>query len=295
MIIDMANAPRRAVVLAGGSFAASAWESGLLAGLASAGVDLRDSDLFIGTSAGARVALHLANGTEPNELFEQQLEPLANLPSPPRIDWATIRRESAEAKAAGGTLDAILRRFGKIALDHASLAPAALQARRETMAAQLPVLTWPAKPLLIAAVNAETGVRRVFDRASGVSLVDVMIATTASFGAPPAVIDGHHYFDGGYHSSNNADLAAGFDEVIVLSLRAPPGALALVPLVQTVTALKASGVRVTVIQPDEASEEAATSGSPGNPAIRAPTAKAAFEQGKRVGAGGELGRAPRAS
>jgi len=288
---DMGNATRRALVLAGGSFAASSWEIGLLAGMASAGVDLRDSDLFIGTSAGARVALHLANGTDLNELFEQQFKPIPNLPSPPPPDWSSIRRECAEAKAAGGSLDAILGRFGKIALTHASLAPADLQARRNTMAAQLTVQTWPEKPVSIVAVNAETGARRVFDRTSGVSLVDAMIATTASFGAPPAVIDGHHYIDGGYHSSNNADLAAGFDEVIVLSLRAPPGALALVPLEESVSALKASGARVTVIQPDKASEDAVTSGSPGSPAVRTPTAKAAFEQGKRVGGGGEPGRA----
>jgi NTE family protein len=276
------------VVLAGGSFAASAWESGLLAGLASAGVDLRDSDLFIGTSAGARVALHLANGTDLTALFEQQLKPIPNLPSPPPPDWSSIRRECAEAKAAGGALDAILKRFGKIALNHASLANADLQARRETMAAQLPVQTWPAKRVSIVAVSAETGERRVFDRTSGVSLVDAMIATTASFGAPPAAMDGQHYIDGGYHSSNNADLAVGFDEVIVLSLRAPPGALALVPLEQSVSALKASGARVTVVQPDEASQDAATSGGPGNPAIRAPTAKAAFEQGMRLASEGKL-------
>jgi NTE family protein len=61
------------------------------------------------------------------------------------------------------------------------------------MAALLPVQTWPAKPVLIVAINAETGERRAFDRTSGVSLVDAMIATTASFGAPPAVIDGQHY------------------------------------------------------------------------------------------------------
>jgi NTE family protein len=276
------------LVLAGGSFAASAWECGLLAGLASVGVDLRDADLFIGTSAGARVALHLAVGTDPDAYFAQQFAPIANLYAPPPLDWASIRRACAEAKAAGGSLDTILQRFGKIALSHASLAPADLEARREIMAAQLPVQTWPARPVSIVALDAETGQRRVFDRSSGVSLVDAMIATTASFGAPPALIDGHHYIDGGYHSSNNADLAVGFDEVIVLSLRAPPGALALVPLEESVATLEASGARVIVIRPDAASEDAATAGSPGNPAIRGPTAKAGFEQGKRVGAGGRL-------
>jgi NTE family protein len=290
MLGAMADTIRRAVVLGGGSFAASSWESGLVAGMAAAGVDLRASDLFIGTSAGARVALHLAAGTDLAVLFEQQLQPLTGLPTPPAVDWQSIRRESAEARAAGGSLDAILRRFGKIALAHGSLAPADLQARRATMAGQLPVTTWPAKPVWIVALNAETGARRAFDGASGVDLVDAMVATTASFGAAPALIDGQRYIDGGYHSSNHADLAIGFDEVVVLSLRAPPGALALVPLEESVAALRASGARVTVIQPDEASQDAATAGSPGNPAIRAPTARAAFEQGKRLAAAGELAR-----
>lgn len=273
----------RALALAGGSFAASAWEIGLLAGLASAGVDLRDSDLFIGTSAGARVALYLALGTNLDELYEQQSAPILSLPRPPAIDWTSIRRECAEAKAAGGSHADILKRFGATALSHASLAPAELQARRDTMAAQLPVQTWPERPVSIVAVNAQTGERRTFDRTSGVSLVDAMVATTASFGSAPAFIDGRYYIDGGYHSSNNIDLASGFDEVIVLSLRAPPGALALVPLEESVAALRAAGATITVVQPDEESERAVASGSPGNPAIRAPIAKAAYQQGRRLG------------
>jgi NTE family protein len=288
-IDDMANQTRRAVVLAGGSFSASSWEVGLLAGLASVGVDLRDSDLFIGTSAGARVALLLAAGTDLNEAFEQQLKPLPKLPPPPAPDWPSIRRECAEAKAAGGSPDEILRRFGAIALKHAS---GDFESRRKVMAEQLPVQSWPSKPVVIVAVNAETGARRAFDSTSGASVVDAVVATTASFGSAPALIDGHHYIDGGYHSSNNADLASGFNEAIVLSLRAPPGALALIPLAESVAALKALGVQVTLIQPDQDSEAAIASGSPGSPSVRTPTAKAGYEQGKRLGAGGVLNSDP---
>jgi NTE family protein len=273
---------RRAVVLGGGSFAASSWESGLVAGMASAGLDLRASELFVGTSAGARVALHLAAGTDLEALFAQQLEPLAGLSSPPRLDWDALRRDCAEAKAAGGTAQDVLKRFGAIARKHASPASTDFAARRATMAAQLPVQAWPAKPVSIVAVSVESGERRVFDATSGVSVVDAMLATTAAFGAAPVPIDGQHFIDGGYHSSNNADLAVGFDEVLVLSLRAPPQALALIPLDETVTALRAAGAPVTVLQPDEASEKAIASGPFGSPAIRAATAKAAYEQGKRV-------------
>ena len=271
------------MVLAGGSFSASAWETGLVAGLASAGIDLRNSDLFIGTSAGARVALNLAAGLDLERLFAQQFEPVhLGHSAGPTLDWPTIRRECAEAKAASGGTEVILKRIGAIALRHGSLEPSDVQARRETMRLQLASQTWPEKPVLIVTLNAETGARRALDRASGVSVIDAMIATTASFGAPPVPIDGQFHIDGGYHSSNNADLASGFDEVIVLSLRAPPGALALFPVDETVAAMKDSGVRVVLIQPDEASQQAVMSGGPGDPAVRGPIAKAAYQQGKQL-------------
>jgi hypothetical protein len=33
---------------------------------------------------------------------------------------------------------------------------------------------------------------------------------------------GEHYFDGGYYSTDNADLAIGFDRVMILALKRPP-------------------------------------------------------------------------
>jgi NTE family protein len=43
----------RALVLGSGGIVGIAWEIGVLAGLAEHGVDLREADLVIGTSAGA--------------------------------------------------------------------------------------------------------------------------------------------------------------------------------------------------------------------------------------------------
>ena len=54
--------------------------------------------------------------------------------------------------------------------------------RREIVAAQLPMVTWPEKRVLIVTVNAETGERRAFDSDSGIDLVDAVIASTAFFG-----------------------------------------------------------------------------------------------------------------
>ena len=62
------------------------------------------------------------------------------------------------------------------------------------------------------------GVHRVFDRTSGVSLVDAVAASCAVPGIwPPVTIQGARYVDGGVRSSDNADLASGFARVIVVS------------------------------------------------------------------------------
>lgn len=65
---------KRALVLGAGGHAASAWEIGIIAGMADAGVALRDCSLFIGTSAGARVATQLASGVKVDDLFARQIE-----------------------------------------------------------------------------------------------------------------------------------------------------------------------------------------------------------------------------
>jgi ABC-type sugar transport system substrate-binding protein len=54
----------RALVLGGGGPVGIAWECGLLAGLAQAGVDLGTADFILGTSAGSFVGARLAMGAE---------------------------------------------------------------------------------------------------------------------------------------------------------------------------------------------------------------------------------------
>src|SRR5690348_13248933 len=51
----------RALVLGGGGSAGNAWEIGVVAGLADAGVDVTDADLIVGTSAGATVAVQVTS------------------------------------------------------------------------------------------------------------------------------------------------------------------------------------------------------------------------------------------
>ena len=275
---------RRALVLAGGSYAASAWEIGLITGMADAGLDVRNADLFVGTSAGSRVALHLASGVAHEDAFQRRLQP--GPPSserPPVVDWVGLRDGLARAKQAGGSPAEILRRVGALALAAASGRIGS--SRREIVAAQLPMETWPEKRVLIATVNAETGERRAFDSDSGIDLVDAVIASTASFGWPPTLFQGEHYIDGGYYSSDNADLAAGFDRVMILALKRPPGVPfpSVVSLDETVKTLQDNGALVEVIQPDENTVAAlAAAGGVMNPAISAPAATAGRVQGRSI-------------
>ena len=275
---------RRALVLAGGGFAASAWEIGLIAGMADAGLDVRTADLFVGTSSGARVALHCASAVAHEDAFQLRLQP--GPPSSERpavVDWDGLRAGLVRATRAGGSPTNILRRVGALAIAAASGRSGS--SRREIVAAQLPMTTWPQKRMLIAAVNAETGERRAFDSDSGIDLVDAVIATTASFGWPLTLFQGEHFFDGGYYSSDNADLATGFDRVMILALKRPPGVLfpSLVSLDEAVTTLQDNGASVEVIHPDEDTVEAfAAAGGVMNPAISAPAARAGRVQGRTV-------------
>lgn len=266
-----------ALVLGGGGFAASSWITGLVVGMAEGGLDVRSADVLIGTSAGARVALQLARGAPLEEVFARQVGAAAHVgrPSAP-LDWAHLQREVARAKDLGGDRSEILRRIGQLALAHGG------PDRRALVASQLLLQEWPERSVRLIALNAETGVRRAFDRESGIELVDALMATTAFFGAAPVWFDGQPYIDGGFYSSDNADLAAGCARVLVLALRAPPWAMRLVSLEAGVAELRASGAEVVVIQPDEEAMEAITSaGSPMNPAVFESATRAGRAQGLR--------------
>jgi NTE family protein len=77
---------------------------------------------------------------------------------------------------------------------------------------------WPDRDLKITAVEAKTGELTVFDRESGVGIVDAVAASCAvPFVWPAVTIDDRHYIDGGVRSTANADLANGYDVVVVLA------------------------------------------------------------------------------
>ena len=145
------------------------------------------------------------------------------------------------------------RRLGAAALEMDAASDGSWQAQwRATVAARLPTHFWPEQALLITAVDAHTGEPVVFDRHSGVDLVDA-VAASCSSGLPYGIGDSR-YIDGGYRrSSENADLAAGYQRVLVLS---PLGGRIRWPmdwgmhLAVQVDELRSGGSRVETILPD---------------------------------------------
>ena len=204
---------RRALVLGGGGVTGIAWEWGLLAGLGAGGVDLTDADLVVGTSAGSVVGAQVAAGLDPEQRYQAQLAP-------------------ADGEVAAVLGPAVVLRYGLAMVGprspqrfRARLGRSALRARTgpesrrvEVIASRLPVREWPDRRLLLTAVDAQTGEFRVFDRESGVPLTLAVAASCAvPLVWPPVTIDGRRYIDGGVRSGTNADLAAGYDRVVVLA------------------------------------------------------------------------------
>lgn len=272
------EAGTRALVLGGGGVAGVAWELGILAGLHDAGVDISDADIVIGTSAGSVVGAQITSGTNIESLFAAQLIP-AEQSKERSVEFDATRLMEAFSEAiAGGSFDpkTIRARIGAYALKAPTIPEAE---RRAIIESRLPVKEWPHQRLLIVAVDTETGEEYIMDRESGVSLVDAVAASCAVPGIwPPVTIAGHRYMDGGMRSATNADLASGYERILILN---PLGENAefMGGLNAEVTALQQDGSQVLVIGPDAASVTA-ISANPLDPATREPSARAGRTQGR---------------
>ncbi len=270
-----------ALVLGGGGVGWIGWITGLLAGLAEGGHDVTGADVHIGTSAGSTVAAQLGSGVGLEELYRRQVESGAQAAEVMVEGDREGRLAEIGAVIRGATTVAEMQRaVGKFALHAATVSE---RERRAVIESRLPSREWPARTLKIVAVDAKTGEPRVFDKTSGVSLVDAVTASCAVAGVwPPATIDGCRYVDGSVRSSSNADYAAGASRVVVI---VPLGTVEPFPrekpLAQAVEELRAGGADVAIIEPDEASR-VAIGANPLDPSTRKPAAEAGRSQGRRV-------------
>jgi NTE family protein len=269
---------QQALVLGGGGVAGIAWMTGLLAGLADAGQDVTGADLVIGTSAGATVAAQVGSGRPLEELLARQVDPaLQAREIAVELDWEKFAA-AIQPYLTQPTVDERLRGLGQFALS-AQTVPE--PERRAVIEGRLPSHDWPAGAIRLTAIDCASGELAVFDAASGVALVDAVAASCAVPGVwPPVTIGGRRYMDGGVRSADNADLAAGYAEIIVLSpLGLEAGLPTALPLPEVVSRLRADGSRVTVISPDAASA-AAIGTNALDPATRVPAATAGRAQGR---------------
>ena len=285
-------AGERALVLGGGGSAGNAWLIGVIAALFDAGLDVTEADLIIGTSAGSTAAAQIT-GANPSELLAATLAVVppqrsgpvgSSVGRGPTTSVADhIERRRAIIASAQDAAD-MRRRMGAAALDMDAASDGSWQTQwRATVAARLPSQRWPQRTVLITAVDAHTGEPVVFDRHSGVDLADAVAASCAS-GLPHRIGD-RRYIDGGYRSNaENADLAAGYARVLVLS---PFGGRTLTPLdwgmdlASQVDELRARGSRVETIFPDSTSEHMFGANAM-DLSLRPPAARAGYDQGRAL-------------
>jgi NTE family protein len=274
----------RALVLGGGGPVGIAWQSGLVVGLTSRGVDLTVADLILGTSAGSNVGARLALGHD-----------LATV-----VDVAAVRRVSDHSERVstssmedrlGGLMEVMIEaasitdreaaraHIGRFAID----AGAGPEERFVSLFDVLEGAEWP-EPFACTAIDAVSGEFVVWDRSSGVDLQAAVASSCAVPGIfPPITIGGRRYYDGGLRSPLNADLAGGHAVVVAVSCMARdiPGST----IVSEVEALRAGGARAELVEPDERFVEVSGGGMHLMDAARAPDAyEAGFALGEREAA-----------
>ncbi len=244
----------RALVLGGGGVFQIAWQTGYLARLAANGVNLREAERIIGTSAGSMVGSVLASRRillldKAADLLARAtglvsyLAPVGELSDSQRraVDmlWTATDAEPETVRAIG----------------HAALAAQTPSARtmRRNIAVLVDHVRWPSSGLWVTAVDAYTAERVVITNDAGIRATRAVAASCALPGlyAPQPILD-RRCMDGGLAgTATNSDLVAGARRAVVLSLapgdRPLPEAIAASTadhMLQEVAALRASGTEV---------------------------------------------------
>lgn len=288
---DNLQQSRTALVLGGGGSTGNAWLIGVFAGLYEAGLDVSNADLIIGTSAGSTAAAQITSAPA-GELLALSLTPIEKRAAPagtgggggPRGQVVNHLDRMTNIIAAASDAADLRQRLCAAALELDAESDGSWTGRwRSIVAPRLPGHGWPERAIAITAVNARTGDGVVFDRDSGVDLVDAVAASTSS-GLPYWIAD-VPYLDGGFRSNaENANLATGYDRVLVLS---PFGGRSLVPeewgtrLATQIEELRAGGALVETVIPEPESEH--LFGPNGmDLSLRPAAARAGHEQGRAL-------------
>jgi NTE family protein len=261
-----------AVVLGGGGITGIAWEVGVIQALREGGVDLGAADLILGTSAGSVVGTLLAAGVDLDAMASEHLtsgEDLAELGA--EFDFERLAVAVIEMTAGAESFQQVRARIGALALS----VDDDEEERLAVFEARLPVHEWPEHDLRITGVDTSTGEPAVWSRTSRVPLLRAVAASCAVPGVwPPVTIDGRRYMDGGVRSTNNADLVAGADPVVVLA----PYTIGLEGSLDAEID-RLAPARVAVVTPHRVALDA-IGPNPLDPARRAEALRAGLDQGR---------------
>lgn len=228
---------RRGLVLGGGGVLGAAWAVGALQSIQDVrGIDPREFDVIVGTSAGSVLGALVAAGVSVDALRDHQFGipitegPLAGYswdyesatggprPSMPRL------RGPGSVKLMASSLRHGLRMPPTAVLSaFMPLGSGSLERVGHLIDAITPMDEWSPHPhLWIVALDYESGRRVVFGRedAPRVGLSEAVMASCAIPGwFEPVTIDDRTYVDGGAWSATSADVAvaADLDEVYVVA------------------------------------------------------------------------------
>ncbi len=226
---------RWGLVLGGGGVLGGAWLVGALTALQEVhGLDPREAELIVGTSAGSVTAALLGAGISVEDLRAHQL---GERPSDAALAAASWDHDTAVGGAHPprprlhpGSAALVTRNAARLhRLPPTAVLAALLPEGRGslgaigTFVAGLVPHGWaPHRGVRVVALDYDTGHRTVFGdaRAPAADLADAVMASCAIPGwYAPMTIGSHRYVDGGAWSATSADLLAGhgLDEVFVLA------------------------------------------------------------------------------
>ena len=230
---------KRGLVLGGGGLVGISYHAGVLKALDDCGVDVKGSEVIVGTSAGALVAAYLASGWGAADFYEYSCGRHPSR-SPAEAEAASLRRFDPlwasldeHARRAVGSLLAVaasrgLRPSGlrgHLTGDRLrGLFPPgmySLEATRARLEADLP-RAWPRDGLHICTVDLEEGRRVVFDKRSpqDALFADAILAAIAIPGFfPPVQIRNRPFVDAGVVSTTSLDVAVelGCDTILCIA------------------------------------------------------------------------------
>jgi len=273
---------RVGIILGGGGETGIAWQTGVLAALAKAGLTPAVTDVVVGTSAGALVGAYYSAGLNLDDLVAKEpAGEVSTAPLPAGEGMTAIPAEIIAALASTeGTLEERGRRVGALAMTASTpISSADLVAYVATM---LPGSDWPALDFRPTSVNAETGETVLWTKADGVPFAAAVASSAAVPGFLPTVqIDGRHYTDAP-RTSFSAELVKEKDLDAIVYIGMPTPSLSNTVEEQALDELEKEGLRVVRITGGEGSEEVILNAL--DPAVRPQAAELGLRDGAEAAA-----------